>query len=138
MPIHIFNTQAQNRLPSAQIKKLIRGIADAESSLKIGNVSVIFMDGRSMRALNKKFLRHDYVTDVISFDLSSQTSLEGEIYVCFEQAAKQAKEYKVPVSNELLRLVAHGMLHILGYDDRSQKQRNAMLSLGDRYISKLK
>jgi rRNA maturation RNase YbeY len=96
------------------------------------------MDRRSIRALNNKFLRHDYVTDVISFDLSSQSVLEGEIYICFDQAVDQAKVYKVPVSNELLRLVAHGMLHILGYNDRSQKDRSAMLKLGDRYISKLK
>ncbi len=138
MAIQIFKPSANPRIPTANLRKLIRLITDKESSKTMGVVSIVFLNDRSMRALNKKFLRHDYVTDVISFDLSSDVTVDGEIYICLGQAARQAKEFNVSFSNEILRLAAHGMLHILGYDDHTASRRKAMLTLGDHYMAGIK
>jgi rRNA maturation RNase YbeY len=138
MPIQIIHPQKKRSIPSSNIKKLIEIIAKAESKKKLGSVTFVFLDNAAMRKMNKKFLNHDYPTDVISFDLSTSRDIEGEVYIGLGQAASQAKEYGVPLSNEILRLAAHGFLHILGYDDFSPKKRFAMLKRGDDYIAQLK
>ncbi len=138
MPIRIIHPHKKRPVPSAKIKRLIEIISKGESKKKLGAVSFVFLDNAAMRKMNKEFLNHDYPTDVISFDLSTGRDIEGEVYIGIDQAAAQAKEYGVPFSNEILRLAAHGFLHILGYDDHTPEKRFTMLKLGDDYIAQLK
>ncbi|MBF0618910.1 MAG: rRNA maturation RNase YbeY [Candidatus Omnitrophica bacterium] len=96
-------------------------------------LSIVLLSDKAMRALNKKALGHDYVTDVITFDLSSDV-LEGEIYVCPGEAKRNAALYGEPVERELLRYVAHGILHLSGFDDASDKERLHMRIEEDRLL----
>ncbi|MBX7153153.1 rRNA maturation RNase YbeY [bacterium] len=136
--IEIINTHTQRRIKPTTIRSLIKLIIKKETKKKPGFFSIVFLTNARMKQLNRDFLNHDYPTDVISFDLSSNDRIDGEIFVSLDQAYKQAREFNVAYSNEVLRLVAHGVLHILGYDDRTISQRQVMLELGDRYIGKLK
>lgn len=123
--------------------------------LKIAGVhsfelSVIFLSGHQMRALNRKFLGHDYVTDVITFNFMEDSRplprmnksrrekqvflIEGEIYVCPAEARRNARSYGEPYERELLRYIAHGILHLLGYDDATKTQRSEMRAEEDRLI----
>lgn len=138
MPIQIIHARKKHPVPSAKIRKLIQIISKAESKKKLGSLTIVFLGNAAMRRLNKKFLDHDYPTDVISFDLTTGRDIEGEVYIGLDKASAQAKEYAVPFGNEILRLAAHGFLHILGYDDNTKKNRAAMLKRGDRYIAQLK
>lgn len=138
MAIHIVTTQKKHTIPSAEIEKLILLISKSEKGKPLESLSIVFLGNAAMRRINKRYLGHDYTTDVISFNLSTNKSIEGEIYIGLGKAFTQAKEYGVSLSNEILRLAAHGFLHILGYDDNSAKKRNRMLELGDHYISLLK
>lgn len=103
-------------------------------------LSLVFVSDRVIKKINARHLRHPYVTDVIAFTLSEppKEPLEGEIYIGLEQAARQAKAYRVSLTNEILRLAAHGLLHVLGYDDRTAAARTRMLDLGEYYVSKIK
>jgi rRNA maturation RNase YbeY len=86
--------------------------------------------------MNKKFLNHNYITDVISFDLSeSEDLIIGEIYICLPQTERQAKEYKITFKNELLRLAIHGILHILGFDDSTSKEKKEMTRLENYFLN---
>jgi rRNA maturation RNase YbeY len=78
-----------------------------------------------------------HATDVLAFDLSDgpDAPIEGEIYVSLEMAALQAREARVTFTNEVLRLVAHGFLHLLGFDDSTASQRSLMLATGERYLA---
>lgn len=138
MAIQIIASQKKHSIPSIKIKKLIRLISRAEDGKLPNSLSIVFLNNTAMRHINKRFLKHDYATDVISFDLSSKQSLEGEIYIGLDKAVVQAQEYNVSLSNEILRLVAHGFLHILGHTDDTIRKKNKMLKLGDFYISLLK
>jgi rRNA maturation RNase YbeY len=89
-------------------------------------VSVVFIDSRRCRALNRRYLAHDWVTDVISFPLAPEPVLEGEVYVNLDRARSQADQLGLPYGNEVLRLVVHGVLHLLGYDDRTPVRRRRM------------
>jgi probable rRNA maturation factor len=96
---------------------------------------VVYVDSRRCRALNRKFLRHDYVTDVLSFPLGDTgQGVEGEVYVNLDRARKQAGEYGVSESSERDRLVVHGTLHLLGYDDRTRAAALRMRRREDWYL----
>lgn len=103
----------------------------------MGDLSVEVFNDAGMRRINRTFLGHDYATDVIAFDLGDGSAIEGEICVGADMAFRQAREFGVTFSNEILRLVAHGFLHILGHDDATPRQRAAMLRRGERYLNLL-
>ena len=95
---------------------------------------MIFVDAPTLLQMNRDFLGHDYHTDVITFPLEERP-LEGEIYIDLDTAAAQAREYGVRFQLEVRRLVIHGMLHLLGYDDATPTLRAEMSALEDRFLS---
>jgi probable rRNA maturation factor len=133
--IKISNTHPAKTINAVVIKKLIRLIAKHEARPKVNGIDIVFLNNSGMRKINRRFLKHDYATDVLSFDLSDSDAIGGEIYISLDKAQTQAKAYRVTYENEILRLVAHGFLHILGYEDRTVQLRKKMIALGDRYIS---
>jgi len=97
-------------------------------------VSVVCIGGAKMRALNRRFLQHDYTTDVLSFPLGEEGRCEGEIYVNLDKATEQARDYDVSLETELARLVIHGTLHLIGYDDVTAKGRAGMKFQEDSHV----
>jgi rRNA maturation RNase YbeY len=79
-------------------------------------------------------LHHDEVTDVITFPLETGKVLEGEIYVNLDRARRQARTYHVSIAEETARLVVHGVLHLLGYDDRSAREARRMTRVQERHV----
>ena len=98
-------------------------------------ISIIFVDDDKILELNKSFLNHDFVTDVITFPLEESGIIEGEIYISVDTARRQAEEYGVSLTNELQRLAVHGVLHLVGYDDDTDEKRDKMHVLEDKYIN---
>jgi rRNA maturation RNase YbeY len=104
-------------------------------------LSVVFLSGPAMRRLNRKALGHDHVTDVLTFDLtgagcsSSVKMLEAEIYICPDEARRNARAYGEPFSAEIIRYVAHGLLHLCGFRDRSPSQQARMRRHEEALIS---
>jgi len=99
---------------------------------------VIFAGNDLICDLNKKYLQHDYPTDVIAFalganEIDGKVNI-GEIYIGVEVAKQQAEEYSVSLTNEIKRLAAHGALHLAGYDDSTAELREQMRRLEDKYI----
>lgn len=92
-----------------------------------------------MRGINRRFLRHDYVTDVIAFPLGDLdgVGVEGEIYVNLDRAKSQAHDYSVPFFEETRRLLIHGTLHLLGYTDQSPRKKAQMARRENLLLSRL-
>lgn len=90
-----------------------------------GEVNVIIVSAREIHKINKEFLGHDYVTDVITFPYEGP-QMCGDIFVCYAAAEKNAAEYNQSVLEELLTYAAHGALHLAGMDDDTPKKRAAM------------
>ena len=104
------------------------------------HVLVTFLGLTRMRALNHEHLGHDRPTDVISFALPTPDGrLVGDIYICRSVAATQARTHRVPVRQELIRLVVHGTLHVLGYEhpEGGARTRSPMWLRQERYVRKL-
>jgi len=130
--VHIYNETSRKKLPKAKIKKTIENVLSHFG--KSYELNIVFVDEERIRELNRNYLKHDYVTDVISFDLSDENVSIGEVYVCIEQAERQAKEYRVSFESEILRLAIHGVLHILGFDDNTIENQNEMHKLEDNFL----
>lgn len=126
------------RVPRRSIQRLIPAIIRKESRRTLDSVHIIILTDRRIRTLNRRFLDHDAITDVITFDLSERPAapIDGEIYISFDRARVQARRFHVSIDNEILRLVAHGVLHLLGYDDATESERQTMLERGERYLLK--
>ena len=99
-------------------------------------LSVVFINDTEMIAMNGRFLKHRYATDVLSFSLAdnNRKHVEGEVYVNMDQARRQAKEYGVSIKNEIARLVIHGILHLVGFQDNTRQGKKRMTVREDYYL----
>jgi rRNA maturation RNase YbeY len=98
-----------------------------EFHLDISSLSISFINSEELRDINKEYLNHDYETDVITFNYSKKLKeIDGEILVSFEDAKRNAKKFNVTYRKELCRLVIHGMLHLLNFDDNDKKSKKIM------------
>jgi len=120
---------------TAKSKKLIHTIISVEKK-KLGEITVIFTSNQSILNINKSYLKHNYFTDVITFDSSVKQVISGDIFISIDQVASNAKKYGVKVSIELARVLIHGVLHLIGYLDKSDKEREIMRSREDFYLVK--
>jgi len=104
-------------------------------------VSVVFVGAATIRRLNAAWLHHDRPTDVVTFPLRrGRQVVGGEIYICRRVAASEARRHRVPVREELLRLIVHGTLHLLGWDHPEGKTRtkSPMWHRQERYVAELR
>jgi rRNA maturation RNase YbeY len=85
----------------------------------IGEINYIFCDDDYLLKINQEYLKHDTLTDIISFDYSVGNILQGDIFISVERVADNAKDFKVAFDNELKRVLSHGVLHYCGYKDKS-------------------
>jgi probable rRNA maturation factor len=135
--IHIFNDTEHKPIPRAKMYRVIENVLSGEKwrgkPIASASVNVILVDDAKIHAMNKEFLHHDYPTDIITFPLEEDT-IDGELYISLDTAARQAAEYGVSFTNELMRLAVHGTLHLVGYDDATDEERKEMSRLEDRYI----
>ncbi len=125
--------KAKIPLQKKEVAELISLVSEQEKA-NIGVVEVVFVGAEFIRELNVRFLGHNYETDVITFPINSDDDpIEGEIYICIKVAREQAEEYNISYRDELINLVIHGMLHLIGYNDSKISSRKKMIALGDKY-----
>lgn len=135
--IKIFNDHPKYKIRHAETIDFARHVLRSESSLS-AEINIIFTTDKEMKELNLKFLHHKYTTDVISFPLSYDgKKTEGEVYINVDQARRQAKGFGVSINEENARLVIHGVLHLIGYDDKNKRGRECMTRKENLYLAKI-
>ena len=92
----------------------------------IGEINYIFCDDAYLNHINKEFLKHDSFTDIISFDYSLGKQISGDIYISIERVLDNAEKYNVTFENELRRVMIHGVLHYMGYKDKTTEEKKVM------------
>jgi len=121
-------------------KKAIHSLISAlrlEFKLSVSFLSICFLSSSDLRLINKKYLKHDFNTDIITFNYSSKVNeIDGEILISFEEASRNAKKYKTKYSKEITRLVVHGILHLLNYDDNNKKNETIMKQMENKLINR--
>lgn len=121
------------KLNKTDIHKIVSYLTK-ELNFTISSLNIIFISEYEIEKINKKFLNHNGSTDVITFNYFDNKELDGEIVISVDDAQYYASKYKVSLSSELLRLVIHGILHMVGYDDQTVSDKKVMKSLENKYV----
>lgn len=106
-----------------------------KESVKLGYLSLIFCSDRKILEINKNYLKHDYFTDIITFDYREAEKVQGDLFISVETVAENARKYGVTFEQELTRVIIHGVLHIVGYDDKTPEEQLVMRQKEDLYIN---
>lgn len=138
--LEIFNPSGHT-LPfrETDVLALLQYIEEGES-VQFHFVELVFTDEPGIVEINSAYLDRNYVTDIISFRLDddeTDQSIEGTLYCCAHRIAEQSSEFDTSPETEFLRIVAHGLLHLAGYDDQTNKDKAVMTELEDRYLQML-
>lgn len=134
--IHFFQDHISFRFP--HISKTKTWLHEAALSRKstISDLNYIFTDDQHLQVLNCRFLKHDELTDILTFDRSENPNLiEGDIYISYERVRENAKTYRQPLRDELHRVMIHGLLHLLGLGDESPAEKEQMRKLENHYLA---
>ncbi len=130
-----FNYETDFKLKNSN--KLSNWISEtiSEENCKEGEINYIFCSDDYLLKLNVDFLNHDTLTDIISFDYSVGKELHGDVYISVDRVKENASEYEVLFSDELARVIIHGVLHYCGYKDKSKADKKIMRSKEEYYLS---
>ena len=108
----------------------------AESEVKkLGPLSIIFCSDNYILDINIKYLQHDYFTDIITFDYCEGELVSGDLFISIDSVRENALHYQVKFEDELDRVMVHGLLHLIGYDDHTPEETALMRQKEDYYIS---
>ena len=130
----LFHSETKYTLPSKRkYKNWLSRLAETEQK-KIGEINYIFCDDEYLLKVNQQYLQHDTYTDIISFDYSEGKAVSGDIMISVERVNENAQKYQVSFDDELLRVMAHGILHFCGYKDKTTKESSMMRSKEDAAV----
>lgn len=139
-PIQVFN-QTELKLPFLEKEAfLLEHFLSEKEQVAFEFVEIVFVDETEIVRVNTEFLERDYVTDIISFrydeDVSNQ-NIEGTLYCCASRILEQSSEFETTPKKEFLRIIAHGLIHLIGYDDQTPSEKLEMTQLEDQLLSEL-
>lgn len=133
--IHFHSEEINFKAPSApSLKKWLLQVAKMENS-SIKEINYIFCSDDYLLKINKEYLDHHYFTDIITFDNSeAEYIIEGDIFISIDRVQENAVSFGVSLDIELQRVMAHGLLHLLGYKDKSKKEQTLMREKENFYL----
>jgi len=111
----------------------LRTVAGSELK-RIGDINIIFCSDNYVLDINIKYLKHDFFTDIITFDYCQNNVLSGDLFISIDSVRENALFYNTDFSVELNRVIVHGLLHLIGYDDHSEDDIKIMRSKEDYYL----
>jgi len=133
-----FSASVKTKTPSQKkLKRWLTSIAVSERR-KIKNLAYNFCSDEELLQINQGFLKHNTYTDIITFDYCEDDAIIGEIYISVERVAENAEKLKTIFEEELLRVTAHGLLHLCGYKDKKPEHIKKMRSAENRAIKSFK
>ncbi len=116
-----------------KIKKWVSNTIKSEHK-QIGNINYIFCSDDYLLKINIKHLKHDTYTDIITFNYCTENTINSDIYISIERVTENAKTFSKGFENELKRVIIHGILHLLGYNDKTKEEKAIMRSKEDFYL----
>ena len=123
------------RVKYIALKKWIKEVIESHKK-KVGKIAYVFCSDEFLLNMNKEYLKHDYYTDVITFDNTEEGSekISGEIYISVDRVAENAKTYNTE-DTEIFRVIIHAVLHLLGYDDKTPEDQENMRAMEDKCLA---
>ena len=116
-----------------QNNRWLKMVAGSEMR-RIGAVNIVFCSDNYILDVNMRYLQHDYFTDIITFDYCEKDILSGDLFISIDSVRENALFYGVQFADELDRVMVHGLLHLIGYDDHTEEQIREMRAKEDYYL----
>lgn len=118
-------------------KKTIKWIKDSikNETKNVGEISYIFCSDEYLHQMNLKYLNHDTFTDIITFDYTEENIISGDIFISIDRVKENATKFKTTFEGELSRVIIHGVLHLMGYKDKSAQEKEQMRSKENFYLT---
>ena len=136
--IRVFCSDKKFKVNKIRIHKLVDNLRK-ELNFSISSLPINFISSGEITIINKNYLNHNNSTDIITFNYSgSQNNLDGEIFISYDDAKINAPRFRNTLGEEILRLVIHGILHLLGYNDLKSKDYKIMKKLENQLLNKNK
>ena len=132
-----FQNTSKFKVKDLRKKKLWLNSISNDEGKEIENLSFLFVDDEEMLKYNKKYLQHESYTDVITFDSSEDKKIAGDIIISLERVNDNAKFYQVSYNYELQRVMAHGLLHLLGYNDKNKEEKKIIRKKENYYLDNI-
>jgi rRNA maturation RNase YbeY len=135
------NVKIYGKVKGLEKKKIHLLIKELSEMLKfsVESLEINFVNVNKIKKINSKYLNHEYSTDIITFNYSDIIEkIDGEIFISVEDAIENAKKYKVSLNEEMARLIIHGILHLLGFDDINKKDKIMMKRQENKLLNTLK
>jgi rRNA maturation RNase YbeY len=134
MAIHYLEEDREEKsFNRAKVKSWLQEVVRREG-MKTGVINYIFCSDEFLVGINQQFLKRDYFTDVISFDYTKNGVVSGDIMISVDRVKENASEIGVSYLEELKRIMVHGLLHLIGYEDSDQELKAVMTGLEDLYL----
>jgi rRNA maturation RNase YbeY len=138
MPAHISFVNLHPNKPIIKNKLNIKAwilLVIKKENNKAGHINIVITSDKYLLQINKKYLSHNYLTDIISFQNTDNQDISGDLLISYDRIKENAKHYGVKLSDELHRIIIHGILHFLGYNDKTSRQQKQMQAKEDYYLS---
>lgn len=135
MAVHFHTEDIEFKVPApAKVKEWVQNVVTNEG-FEPGTINYIFCSDEHLLGINKEYLQHDYYTDIITFDMSdSEEVVSADIFVSLDRVRDNAAELGVEESEELHRVMIHGVLHLCGYGDKTEQEQKEMRSAENQYL----
>lgn len=128
-------------IPSLKIKKSIlnshiNGLILNELK-QIGDITLVFCSDNYLLDINKQYLNHDYYTDIVTFDYGENSVISGDLFISIDRVKENADIFNTSFQRELFRVVFHGILHLIGYNDKTEEEKREMRYKEDYYLGEV-
>lgn len=131
--IHYYNEDSTLKLEHPQIiSHWIKSVFSEENAAFV-TINFIYCSDTYLHELNMKYLQHDTLTDVITFAYN-KTPVEGDVFISIDRVTENAKKFKVDILTELYRVMVHGVLHLIGYNDKTREEQELMRNMENKYL----
>jgi len=135
--INFYKEDFSGRIIDQKKRKNWINFAIEKEKFKCGDLSFIFCFDEYLLKINKEYLNHDYYTDIITFNYVEGNIISGDIFISIDRVRDNAQQYGVSFENELSRVIIHGVLHLIGFDDKDESSQSIMRMKEDEYLLEL-